>query len=74
MKAQLEKRLKQRRLEFENGQKKLTEFETQATNLRHTLLHISGAIQVLEEELAKFNEDNGKPTQQPDLKSVEEGN
>jgi hypothetical protein len=49
-------RLSELRAEFELGQKKLDELETQASNVRSTLLRISGAIQVLEELLADANE------------------
>ncbi len=57
MKQQLEHRLKDLRFEFESGQKTLADMEIKQSNLRNTLLRISGAIQVLEEELAK----EGKP-------------
>lgn len=53
MKQQLEQRLKELRTEFESGQKALAEIENKQANLRNTLLRISGAIQVLEEELTK---------------------
>ena len=53
MHTQLTKRLQELKAEFEAGQTKLTELEGQANNIRTTLLRISGAIQVLEEELAK---------------------
>jgi predicted nuclease with TOPRIM domain len=53
MREQLEKRLAELQAEFEAGQKALAELETQQANLRNTLLRISGAIQVLEEELEK---------------------
>jgi predicted nuclease with TOPRIM domain len=53
MRDQLESRLKELKSEFEVGQNKLAELETQAANLRNMLLRISGAIQVLEEELDK---------------------
>jgi chromosome segregation ATPase len=53
MQEQLTNRLKELKTEFEAGQKKLAEIEGQATDLRATMLRISGAIQVLEEELAK---------------------
>ena len=56
MKAQLIKRLEDLKAEYETGQNKLVEFETQANNLRNALLRISGAIQVLEEELAKADQ------------------
>lgn len=53
MREQLEKRLEELKAEFESGQKMLNELETKRENLRQTLLRISGAIQVLEEELGK---------------------
>jgi chromosome segregation ATPase len=53
MKQQLEQRLKELKAEFESGQKMLAEMEAKQANLRNTLLRISGAIQVIEEELAK---------------------
>lgn len=39
--------------EFESGQQRLAEIENQSAQLRQTLLRISGAIQVLEEELSR---------------------
>ena len=59
MKEQLQQRLKELKEEFESGQKALTELEAKEANLRSTLLRISGAIQVLEEELAKTDQDPG---------------
>jgi len=53
MQEQLTNRLKELKAEFEAGQKKLAEVEGQANDLRTTMLRISGAIQVLEEELTK---------------------
>jgi hypothetical protein len=53
MKEQLEKRLAELKAEFETGQKQLEALENQANTLRQTLLRISGAIQVLEEEIAR---------------------
>lgn len=58
MKAQLEKRLNELRAEYESGQKMLADLETKQTNLRETMIRISGAIQVLEEELGKNNSTN----------------
>lgn len=55
MKTQLEKRLKELKQEFEAGQKTLDDLESRSAKLRNTLLRISGAIQVLEEELVKAN-------------------
>lgn len=55
MKKQLEKRLAQLKAEFESGQRVMAELETKQANLRDTLLRISGAIQILEEELGKVD-------------------
>ena len=52
MRTRLEQRLKELKAEFESGQKVLLELEKQQASVRETLLRISGAIQVLEEELA----------------------
>jgi len=51
MRQQLEERLNKLKAEFESGQKMLAELDAKTSNLRETLLRISGAIQVLEEEL-----------------------
>ena len=56
MKEQLKQRLEQLKAEFESGQKMLADLEAKQTELRQSLLRISGAIQVLEEELAKCDE------------------
>ena len=53
MKQQLEQRLEELRTEFASGQKMLADLEARQANLRDSLLRISGAIQVLEEELAE---------------------
>ncbi|HEY9605868.1 MAG TPA: hypothetical protein V6C85_29955 [Allocoleopsis sp.] len=53
MKEKLEQRLKGLKTEFESGQKMLIDLEAQQTNLKTTLLRISGAIQVLEELLSQ---------------------
>lgn len=53
MREQLEKRLAELKQEYESGQKMMTELETKQNNLRDTLLRISGAIQILEEELSE---------------------
>lgn len=58
MKEQLEKRLQELRAEFESGQKSLADLEIKQANLRNTLLRISGAIQVLQEELEKESKSN----------------
>jgi hypothetical protein len=53
MQAQLEQRLQTLQAEFATGQKMLADLEARQANLKETLLRISGAIQVLQEELAK---------------------
>jgi hypothetical protein len=53
MRTQLEQRLQELRSEYTAGQKVLAELEAKQLHLRETLLRISGAIQVLEEELSK---------------------
>ncbi|RCJ26526.1 hypothetical protein A6S26_14065 [Nostoc sp. ATCC 43529] len=55
MRQQLENRLQQLKSEFASGQKVLADLEAKQINVRETLLRIQGAIQVLEEELAKNN-------------------
>jgi predicted nuclease with TOPRIM domain len=52
MREQLEARLAELKREFETGQARLRELESQAAHLRETMLRISGAIQVIEETLA----------------------
>ena len=51
MRHQLETRLTSLRTEYDAGVKALTELEQKQASLRDTVLRISGAIQVLEEEL-----------------------
>lgn len=53
MQAQLQARLEELKKEFEAGQARLRELETEQAYTRETLLRISGAIQVLEEVLAQ---------------------
>jgi uncharacterized coiled-coil protein SlyX len=55
MKQQLEQRLEELKSEFTSGQQVLADLEAKQVNVRETLLRIQGAIQVLEEELAKDN-------------------
>ncbi len=59
MKTKLEKRLQELQNEFEAGQKMLADMEAKQANLRDTLLRLSGAIQVLQEELGQGEEKNG---------------
>ena len=51
MREQLQTRLAALRAENESGEKLMAELEQKQRTLRDTLLRISGAIQVLEEEL-----------------------
>jgi hypothetical protein len=56
MRTQIKVRLEELKKEFEKGQKQLQDLESQAASLQQTLLRISGAVQVLEEELARAEE------------------
>lgn len=69
MKEQLEKRLTELKSEFESGQKMMTELESKQSNLRDTLLRISGAIQILEEEINRVNE-TLKPVQETPVEII----
>ena len=51
MKEKLEKRVIALKEEFASGQKQLADLQNQERALSETLLRISGAIQVLEEEI-----------------------
>ncbi len=60
MKEQLENRLTELKAEQESGQKVLADLEAKQASLQNTLLRIAGAIQVLEEEIAKT--ENSQPS------------
>jgi hypothetical protein len=49
MQDRLRERIAELKAEFDKGQTKLAELEGQTREVQHTLLRISGAIQVLEE-------------------------
>lgn len=68
MREQLEKRIEELKAEFESGQKNMAELDDKRRALNNTLLRISGAIQVLQEELDKFNRDDGDPPGQSEVK------
>jgi predicted nuclease with TOPRIM domain len=53
MREQLQSRLAQLKAEYEAGERMLAELEQKQRALRETLLRISGAVQVLEEELGR---------------------
>ena len=57
MKARLEQRLEDLRTEFDHGQKLLADLDRQRVELEQKLLRISGAVQVLEEELGAASDD-----------------
>jgi uncharacterized coiled-coil protein SlyX len=59
MRERLEERLKELKTEFGNGERTLQGLEEQVATVRQTLLRISGAIQVLEEELGKADQPDG---------------
>ena len=65
MRTQLEQRLKELKNEFQAGQKMFAELQTKEMNLRETLLRITGAIQVLEEELASDRQATENGATQP---------
>jgi len=53
MRARFETRLEELGKEYEKGLNELRELETRQATLRQTMLRISGAIQVIEEELRR---------------------
>ena len=61
MRQQVEHRLHELKAEWASGQQMLADLEAQQTNLKNTLLRISGAIQVLEELLAQAPEEAHPP-------------
>ena len=65
MREQLEGRLAALKEEYQAGQKMLADLDRQREQLNATLLRISGAIQVLEEELARDGEAGRAPDAEP---------
>jgi hypothetical protein len=53
MRTQLEQRLKQLKAEYESGQKLISDLDNKIASTRETLLRISGAIKIIEDELIK---------------------
>jgi hypothetical protein len=53
MRDQLEQRLQALRAELESGERLMADLDTRKASLHDTLLRIGGAVQVLEEELAR---------------------
>ena len=56
MREQIERRLEELRREYDAGTKLLSDLETRRATIQATLTRISGAIQVLEEELSKADQ------------------
>jgi predicted nucleic acid-binding Zn-ribbon protein len=56
MREQIERRLQELHQEYDAGTKLLSDLESRRANIQATLTRISGAIQVLEEELAKADQ------------------
>ena len=59
MKEQLERRLEELRGELEAGEKILADLDSRRASLRDSILRISGAIQVLQEEVTRLDDDPG---------------
>lgn len=62
MKEQLPKRLAELKAELASAQKMSAELESRQASMRETLLRMSGEIQVLEEELAKEEQEDARRT------------
>ncbi|MEA5567766.1 hypothetical protein [Anabaena sp. UHCC 0399] len=71
MNEKIRYRLQSLKSEFEAGKKMLADLEAKQSNLRDTLLRISGAIQVLEEVLNEASETNGNNSHPPENVSAE---
>ena len=56
MREQIERRLQELRQEYDAGTRLLSDLDSRRANIQATLTRISGAIQVLEEELAKADQ------------------
>lgn len=65
MREQLQRRLEELKKEFTAGRARVAELEQQQATLHQTLLRISGAIQVLEEELKSSNTQDDVPPASP---------
>lgn len=65
MRDQLNERVAALKADFERGKTRLEELEAEADKLRETLLRISGAVQVLTEELARSEADADDPAGGP---------
>ncbi|HEX8920354.1 MAG TPA: hypothetical protein VF766_02680 [Pyrinomonadaceae bacterium] len=73
MEERLRNRLEELKREYEFGQNKLRELVAEETELRQTLLRISGAIQVLEEALTQSTKpDEAATSESPAAEQVAE--
>ncbi|MEM9265504.1 MAG: hypothetical protein AAGA46_08265 [Cyanobacteria bacterium P01_F01_bin.13] len=71
LEEQLKQRLAELRTEFASGQATLSKIENRQTNYRQAILRISGAIQVIEEELIKGKKPFGaKNLDQPSVSNT----
>ncbi|HZN94704.1 MAG TPA: hypothetical protein VFB81_18445 [Myxococcales bacterium] len=61
MREQLQKRLEELRAEFEKGKATLQDLEARTASVREMMLRLSGAIQVLQEELDKLGPQDASP-------------
>jgi len=61
MKEQLQKRLEELRAEFEKGKATLQDLEARTASVREMMLRLSGAIQVLQEELERTGAEDSSP-------------
>lgn len=66
MRTQLQKRLDALQAEYDSGRRMLSELETRRASLEQTLLRISGAVQVLQEELGVDEQSKGTDEQPQD--------
>jgi len=77
MKEKIEQRLNELKKEFEQGQTMLNDLDQKRENLRETLLRISGAIQILEEQVSSENKSdeplNVENSEKPVGKNGKEG-
>lgn len=71
MRERLEQRLRELKAEFGQGEQTLQELEKQVATVRQTLLRISGAVQVLEEELGHADRPR-RDGHQPSAEEAEE--
>jgi len=70
MMQQLESRLEELKTEYESGQKMLDELNERRARMEDSMLRISGAIQVLEEELEICAGEQQEPKDETAVKAV----